>query len=81
MAIVRCEDCGRPHGLKYGYTHFHPVATLVGSESVSRKIFCGSQSCGHRALILWLTDEEEKTYLCVQRSFRLSNCVAHVQVT
>jgi len=75
MAIARCETCGRPQGLKQDYSYFHSLAS-----SVSKNIFCGSQACGKRGFI-WLTDEEEKQYLCGQRSFRLPNQAVHVQVT
>lgn len=74
MALARCEDCGRPQGLKQSYNHFHKLAFSVNSS-----VLCGSPSCA-RPGCLWLTDEEEQHYLRGHRSFRISNRSLAVEV-
>jgi hypothetical protein len=74
MALARCEQCGRPQGLKQDYNYFHKLA-----YSANGSVLCGSPGCA-RPSCLWLTDEEERQYLSGHRSFRISNRSLAVQV-
>lgn len=74
MALARCKTCGSPQGLKHDYPHFHALV-----RSVNRTILCGAPTCAHPGY-LWLTDEEQRQYLCGQRSFQISNRSQEVQV-
>ncbi len=74
MALARCQTCGSPRGLKHSYPHFHTLA-----NSVSFDILCGSPSCARRAFI-WLTDEEERQYICGQRIFSVANRAVEVNL-
>jgi hypothetical protein len=75
MALARCESCGRPKGMKHDYAHFHSLPSAT-----ARSLLCGSPTCARPGSI-WLTEEEERQYLCGQRSFRVSNRSVQVQVT
>ena len=67
MALVRCESCGLPRGLKRSYQHSHTVV-----PALNRSIICGSPGCV-RPGSLWLTDEEQREYLSGRRSFGTAN--------
>jgi hypothetical protein len=74
VALVRCESCGPPRGLKCNYNHSHAVV-----PSVNESIICGSSVCIHPGS-LWLTDEEQREYLAGRRSFRTANRNRAVEV-
>jgi len=74
MAVVRCEICGSPKGLKHNYNHPH-VLDISGNGGV----LCGAPAC-IRLGGIWLTDEEERQYHSGRRNFSLSKRSVRVQV-
>jgi hypothetical protein len=76
MALVRCEKCGPPKRKKVSYTHSHKLVSDGGT-----RIFCGTGTCAHPALMCWLTDEEEQEYVCGKRLFIIQFRRRVVQVT
>jgi hypothetical protein len=63
MALVRCERCGRPQGMKLRYAHRHKIA------STKSRIFCGTGNCTDLAIVCWLTDVEKQEYISGERRF------------
>jgi hypothetical protein len=76
MAVVRCEECGRPKGKKLSYPGSHKLV-----PDPKPRIFCGTGNCSQLALMCWLTDEEEQRYLCGDRLFTIPFHRRVVQVT
>ncbi len=75
MAIVRCESCGRPQGLKSDYSYVHTVV-----PTGARMILCCAPSCARPGFI-WLTEEEQRQYLEGERRFRICSRASAVVVT
>jgi hypothetical protein len=75
MALIRCESCGKPTGMRQNYPHAHPATT-----STSR-LFCGAPSCSRIATYAWLTNTEQEQYLRGERRFRVQRYRVLVEVT
>jgi hypothetical protein len=76
MAVVRCEECGRPMGKKLIYAHSHKLV-----PDPRPRIFCGTGNCTQLALNCWLTHEEEQQYVGGERLFAIPFRGRVVQVT
>jgi hypothetical protein len=61
MALVRCERCGRPQGMKLRYAHPHKIA------STKSHIFCGTGDCTDLANRV-LVDRCRKTGVHLRRA-------------
>jgi hypothetical protein len=68
MAVVRCEQCGRPDGRKgnvYSPIRHYPVGHPNGG------VVCGTPAC-HNPGTVWLTREEETEYQGGRRVFQIT---------
>ena len=73
MALARCDKCGPPKGGTVTYTHSHHPISHPNSGLV-----CGR--CEGEVSV-WLTDQEEKSYLAGKRVFEFATQTAKVRVT
>jgi hypothetical protein len=73
MAILRCEKCGAPEGLKEKYPHRHELAPNPDP------LMCGAPNCTRRAVV-WLGDTEQDQYSKGRREFRLPQIRTAVKV-
>jgi hypothetical protein len=68
MALVRCENCGCPHGRKgnvYSLAPHYPI------NHPNSGIICGTGGCKNPGIV-WLLDYEEQEYGTGERIFRLT---------
>lgn len=65
MALVRCEDCGKPRGRTRKYIKSVEPVGFPETAAV-----CGSRSCGNPGLV-WLEAHEWRLYGQGERVFEL----------
>ena len=73
MALARCDKCGHPKVGTVTYAHRHDLISHPYSGLV-----CGR--CEGEVSV-WLTDQEEKSYLAGKRVFEFATQTAKVRVT
>lgn len=67
MALARCEECGRPSGLRNEYVL---RAQVIGYPNAA--LLCGRPNCTKPAMV-WLTVVESNLYRNGHRLFALSH--------
>lgn len=73
MALVRCEQHGKPRGGNY------VTSKLPAGYPNQCAAICGREGCPN-AGVVWLKADEEKEYKNGVRIFNLPTCAARVQV-
>ena len=74
MALVRCEIHGRPGGRTQ---HYSIAAKPLGYPRTAA--ICGRQGCQNAGLV-WLTEEEARSYRRGERVFSVPNAAVKIQV-
>jgi len=75
MALVRCEACGRPKGIKRVY--ICAVAPVGYPETAA---VCGRARCDHPGMV-WLDASEKADYDRGQRVFLVPNAAIKIRAS
>ena len=77
MAIVRCEQCGKPtQNVKPPGYPDSPHLPVGGSNSA---LVCGKKHCENAGLV-WLKPDEEEAYLNGERIFSIHTQTAKIKL-
>lgn len=74
MAIVRCEDCGRPIGRTRRY-----ICSVEPLNFPDSAVICGKKDCENTGLV-WLEAQERRDYQEGKRIFHLNTRTTKVRV-
>ena len=74
MALVRCERCGRPRGIKRTY-----VVSVKPIGYPETAAICGCAGCQRPGLV-WLEKQDKAGYDCGGRVFSVPNAAVQIKV-
>lgn len=75
MALVRCEDHGRPRGITQTYVQATYPLGYPDTAAI-----CGRAGCRNPGLV-WLNEDEKTAYDSGERVFSVPNAAVKIQVS